>query len=329
VVWTQGAEFLYGWSPEEAQGRSAHDLLKTRFPEPLEAINERLEELGEWQGELTHQTKDGRTLTVASHWVLHSHDHGAAPHVIEVNNDISEMKSVQSALERANVELASFAYEVAHDIQSPLRRINSFAELLSNSLGTAPLETQKATLKTILEGADTLHQLINSLLQYATAESAPEDPETVPLDRVLEQVGRNLQPLMEETGAQLSWDPLPEVVGRSARLLRVLQNLVTNAVKYGRRGIIPAVHVWAESQPGEWVVHVRDNGIGIDSRFTEKVFAPLKRLHGPEIRGVGLGLAICKRIVEGEGGRIWVDSTPGEGSTFHFTLPDRPSAPDR
>jgi signal transduction histidine kinase len=171
--------------------------------------------------------------------------------------------------------------------------------------------------------------LINSLLQYATAESAPEDPETVPLDRVLEQVGRNLQPLMEETGAQLSWDPLPEVVGRSARLLRVLQNLVTNAVKYGRRGITPAVHVWAEREPGEWVVHVRDNGIGIDSRFTEKVFAPLKRLHGPEIRGAGLGLAICKRIVEGEGGRIWVDSTPGDGSIFHFTLPDRPSAPDR
>ncbi|HZQ52436.1 MAG TPA: PAS domain S-box protein [Bryobacteraceae bacterium] len=323
VEWTRGSEFLYGWSSEEAQGRRTHDLLQTRFPEPLENINQRLLEFGEWQGELTHRTKDGKTITVASHWVLHSRNHGTAPHVIEVNNDISEMKSVHAALERANAELSSFAYEVAHDIQSPLRRINNFAELLSNSLGTAPLETQKHLLSTILESAETLNQLISSLLQYATVASVPEDLETVPLDEMLNQVRRNLQPLLEETEAQLSWDPLPEVVGHSARLLRLLQNLVGNAVKYSRPGIPPLVHIWAERHKEECVIHVRDNGMGIDPRFAEAVFTPLKRLHGPEIKGSGLGLAICKRIVEGRGGRIWVDSTPGEGSTFHFTWPAR------
>lgn len=323
-VWTRGAEFLYGWSPEEARGRRTHDLLQTRFPEPLENIDAHLLHFGEWQGELTHKTKHGRTVTVASHWVLHSRDHEMPAHVIEVNNNISEMKSVQAALERANAELSSFAFEVAHDIQSPLRRINNFAEVLSNSLGTAPLETQRGLLDTVLEGANTLHQLINSLLEYATVESVPDDLETVSLDGILKRVRRNLQPLIEETRAELSWDALPEVVGHSARLLRLFQNLVANAIKYARPGIPPVVQVWAECYAGEWLVHVQDNGIGIEPGLTEKAFAPLKRLHGPEIKGTGLGLAICKRIVEAAGGRIWVDSTPGEGSTFHFSLPVRP-----
>lgn len=323
-VWARGAEFLYGWSAEQARGRRTHDLLQTRFPEPLENINQRLLEFGEWQGELAHKTKDGRTVTVASHWVLHSRDHEMPAHVIEVNNDISEMKLAQAALERANAELSSFAFEVAHDIQSPLRRINNFAQVLSNSLGTAPLETQRSLLDTVQEGANTLHQLINSLLQYATLESVPDDLETVSLNGVLERVRRNLQPLIEEKRADLSWGTLPEVVGHSARLLRLLQNLVANAIKYSRPDVPPVVNVRAEWRPGEWLVHVQDNGIGIEPALTEKVFAPLKRLHGPEIKGTGLGLAICKRIVEAAGGRIWVDSTPGEGSVFHFTLPRRP-----
>jgi len=328
LVWTQGAEFFYGWSPEEARGQRTHDLLKSEFQEPLEKINERLLELGEWQGELRHTTKHGRKVTVASHWVLHTSLDSNVRRVIEVNNDISEVKSIQAELEetntklqRANAELTSFAYEVAHDIQSPLRNISTFAELLSRSLGTTSLERQRDLLGQVLQSSSNLRELIADLLQYATVETGQEEIEAVSLDATLEQVGSSLRTAIAAAHADLSWGGMPTVRGHSVRLFRLFQNLISNAIKYARPGVPPVVHVTAERHGRNWLIHVKDNGIGIDAEHSEQVFIPLKRLHGPEISGSGLGLAICRRIAEGEGGRIWVDSTPGLGSTFHVALP--------
>jgi PAS domain S-box-containing protein len=321
-TWNTGVEKLLGYTESEFLEQPFENL----FTPEDRAAGIPAQELaaaastGRGLDERWHLRKDG-TAFFAEGMITPIQSDGTILGFTKIMRDATERQSVQAALERANAELSSFAYEVAHDIQSPLRRINNFAELLSNSLGTAPLETQKHLLNAVLESAETLNQLISSLLQYATVASVPEDLETVPLDEILNQVRRNLQPLLEETRAELSWDPLPEVVGHSARLLRLLQNLVGNAVKYGRPGIPPLVHISAERHQDGCVIHVQDNGMGIDPRFAEAVFTPLKRLHGPEIKGSGLGLAICKRIVEGRGGRIWVDSTPGEGSTFHFTWP--------
>ncbi len=207
LIWTQGAEFLYGWSPEEAKGRCSHDLLQTEFSEPLETINRRLLELGEWQGELTHTTKNGKRITVASHWVVHWRAGDEAVRVIEVNNDISDVKAIQGALEeanakfeRANAELASFAYEVAHDIKSPLRGIGSFAEMLSKHLGSGSLETQRKLLDNVLRSTDKLKQLIDSLLQYATVENDPEGAQAVPFEEILKRVRDDLTAMIEETG---------------------------------------------------------------------------------------------------------------------------------
>lgn len=321
-TWNTGVEKLLGYTESEFLEQPFENLFTAEDREAGIPAQELAAAASTGRGldERWHLRKDGSTF-FAEGMITPIQNNGSILGFTKIMRDATEQKSVQGALERANAELSSFAYEVAHDIQSPLRRINNFAELLSNSLGTAPLEAQKNLLNAILDSAGTLNRLISSLLQYATVASVPEDLETVPLDGILKQVRRNLQPLIEETKAELNWDPLPEVVGHSARLLRLLQNLVGNAVKYSRPGIPPNVHVSAECCPGEWVIHVKDNGIGIDPRFAGAVFTPLKRLHGPEIKGTGLGLAICKRIVEGRGGRIWVDSTPGEGSTFHFTWP--------
>lgn len=327
-TWNSGVETVLGYTESEFL-EQPFEILFTAEDREAGIPGQELAaaaSTGRGLDERWHLRKDGSAF-FAEGMITPIQNDGSILGFTKIMRDATERKSVQAALERANAELSSFAYEVAHDIQSPLRRINNFAELLSNSLGTAPLEVQKNLLDAVLESAETLNQLIGSLLQYATVASVPEDLETVPLDGILKRVRHNLQPLIEEKRAELVWDALPEVVGHPARVLRLLQNLVGNAVKYGRPGVPPVVTIRAERHAEEWVIHVRDNGMGIDPRFAETVFTPLKRLHGPEIKGTGLGLAICKRIVEGRGGRIWVDSTLGEGSTFHFTWPDQSSAP--
>src|SRR5438309_6382646 len=252
VVWTQGAEFLYGWSPEQALGRCSHDLLKTEFPEPLEDINQRLLNLGDWQGELTHTTRDGRTITVASHWMSHTTPGRNSVRVIEVNNDISELKSIQAALEesnarfrRVNAELASFAYEVAHDIRTPLRGITIFAELLSRNLDAGQQEVQRSLVDNLLESTHSLGKLIESLLEYATVENVADRTVLVPLESILAEVRSHLSTSIEESNATLNWDSLPAVRSHPGRLVRLFQNLIANAINYARPGVAPVVHISA------------------------------------------------------------------------------------
>lgn len=331
TVWTQGAEFLYGWSRSEAVGGRTHELLRTEFPESLQSINERLLEEGEWQGELTHATKEGKTVKVASHWAVHAREQDSdGVSVIEVNNDITALQATQAELEetnrklaRANAELVSFAYEVAHDVKAPLRGLSGFAALLSRTLDSSFAEQHKELLEKILQSSSKLEELIDALLEYATAGDKAGYIQPVALEQTIKQVQSNLSTVMAEAGASLSWGALPVVRAHPVRVLRLLQNLIGNAIKYARTGISPVVRLSAKRLNDQWQIDVEDNGIGIKPEDRETIFVPLKRLHGAEIDGAGLGLAICKRIVEGEGGRIWISSVPGAGSTFHFTIPDQ------
>ncbi len=322
VRWTQGAVALYGWTMEEAYGRKTYDLLQTGFPEPLDDIHAHLLQRGDWQGELTHITKDGHQIHVASHWVLHYDQTQNLMHVIEVNNDVSAMKRIQQELEQANTALSSFAYEVAHDIQAPLRGMATSAELLRRSQRLTLDGAEQDLLKTMVESSSKLGQLVTSLLQYATADTKQEQVEQVSLRALLDEVAAHLGPALAESGAEIDYGALPVISGHPARLLQLFQNLISNAVKYRRTGVRPQIQIAAEREGSGWLIRVKDNGLGIEHCYVEKVFAPLRRLHGPEISGTGLGLAICKRIVESEGGTIWVDSEPGHGSTFCFTLPE-------
>lgn len=327
LLWTQGAEFLYGWSKEEALGRRTHDLLRTKFPAPLSTINDSLLNAGEWQGELLHTTKEGRTVSVASHWMLRPRGDEHA-HVIEVNNDVSalrglhaELQKVNAKLERAVSELASFAYEVAHDIQAPLRGITGLAELVAGKLQGTVSEEDSELLGSIVHSSRKLKNLVDSLLQYASVESMPNDVEPFGLDDILREVRSNLADMIEAASAEVTWEAMPTVYGHRVRILRLLQNLVSNAIKYARPNVPAVIRISAKRVPDEWRIDVEDNGAGIPANMREKIFAPLTRLHGAEIPGSGLGLAICKRVAEGEGGRIWVDSVVGQGSVFHVTIP--------
>ena len=234
-----------------------------------------------------------------------------------------ELAVANRKLNRANRELEQFAYSAAHDLQEPLRMIGIYSQLLQTTY-SGKLDTQADTyIGYCVEGARRMDRLIKDLLDYARAAGVEEEyPRTnVDLNAVLATVLANLEGARQESGGEITAGELPVVLAESTGIQQVLQNLVGNAIKYRRADVKPQVHLSAASHDGEWLISVSDNGIGIEPRYLDEVFGLFKRLSRNPSSGTGLGLAICRRIVENHGGRIWVESKPGEGSTFSFTLP--------
>jgi PAS domain S-box-containing protein len=219
------------------------------------------------------------------------------------------------ALARSNEDLERFAYVASHDLQEPLRMVTSYGQLLERRHAALP-DQAREYLHFMVDGGQRAQTLIRDLLSLARLDSHAQSRQAVPLEAVLAQVMGQLQLRVQETGAVVTHDLLPSVKADATQMGQLLLNLVGNALKF-RSAVPPQVHVGAE----------RDNGIGIDQKFFERVFVMFQRLHlRSEHEGTGIGLAICKKIVEGHGGRIGVASTPGQGSTFWFTLPDSPEA---
>jgi signal transduction histidine kinase len=224
-------------------------------------------------------------------------------------------------LERRNKELEDFAYVASHDLQEPLRIIASYLQLLSRRYDDKLDDDGRRFISYAVDGATRMRDLINDLLSYSRLGTrglpfAPTDCE-----EVLQDVLDNLQLVIEENSAVITHDPLPTVKGDTHQLMQLLQNLLSNAVKFhGEES--PRIHLTAQRQNGFWQFSVRDNGIGIDPQFFERIFVIFQRLHAKgEYPGTGIGLAICRKIVERHNGRIWVESQPGQGTTFYFTLP--------
>jgi signal transduction histidine kinase len=225
------------------------------------------------------------------------------------------------ALQRSNEDLQQFAYVVSHDLKEPLRMVGSYTELLRRKYQGRLEADADEYINFAVDGVKRMQALINDLLEYSRAGDEQENhPELVDANQVLDNVLLNLQPRIEEAGAEVTRDNLPSVLTHPTWLTQVLQNLVGNALKY-RADRPPQVHVGAKQSERETVFLVRDNGIGIDAKYRDQVFGIFKRLHGHEFEGTGIGLAMCKKIVERAGGRIWFESKAGEGSTFFFTLP--------
>jgi len=224
-------------------------------------------------------------------------------------------------LSRMNEELRQFAYVASHDLQEPLRTIGSYAQLLSRRY-KGQLDTDADDfIQYMVGGVNRMHTLLNDMLAYSRVNETYGRPlDLVNLEVVLGTALLNLDFSIRESGAEITHDPLPTVNCDDVQLTQVFQNLVGNAIKY-RGGSVPKIHISAERRGDEWTIGVRDNGIGIKSEYQDRIFGIFKRLHGRELPGTGMGLAICKRIIDRHGGRIWVESEPGHGSTFWFTLP--------
>ena len=225
-------------------------------------------------------------------------------------------------LERSNTELQQFAYIASHDLQEPLRAVSGYLQLIRKRYEGKLDKDADEFIAFAVDGASRMQALIEGLLDYSRVgthgkEFAPTDSEAA-----LKQAEQNLKAAIEESGAEITHDPLPTVTGDDVQLTELLQNLVANAIKFHRPDEPPRIHVSAEQKDGEWVFSVKDNGIGIAREDTERLFRIFTRLHArDEYEGTGIGLAVCKRIVERHGGRIWVESEPGKGSTFYFTIP--------
>ncbi len=228
-------------------------------------------------------------------------------------------------LARSNADLQQFAYITSHDLQEPLRTMSNFSQLLMRRLDGQLDSEGREFLGYIVSGAQRMKILMDSLLSYSSvvnAETALLEP--VSLETALHWATANLQTALAETDAVVTHDALPTIQADQVLLVQLLQNLIGNGIKYRKPGRVPHIHLSTEQQDRSCVVAVQDNGIGVEAEHFERIFGVFKRLHGTEIPGAGMGLAICKRIVEKHSGRIWVDSTPGEGSTFYVALPCEP-----
>ncbi len=235
---------------------------------------------------------------------------------------LKELKQAEAELQRSNAELEQFAYVASHDLREPLRMVITFTHMLRQRYSGRFDDQADQMLHFAADGASRMQGLINDLLTYSRVGRRGNAFQWVDCSEVLKTVLNNLQANIDESGISITTHSLPTVWADSSQLVQLFQNLINNAVKY-RGEETPEVQIGAERQENEWLFWVRDNGIGFDRKHAERIFLIFQRLHTREAYpGTGIGLAICKKIVERHGGRIWVDSMPEKGSTFYFTLPN-------
>jgi light-regulated signal transduction histidine kinase (bacteriophytochrome) len=258
------------------------------------------------------------------HMGIFKPERNAAGHVdrwVGVGIDIHDRREAEAALRRANAALEQFAYAAAHDLQEPVRNVSLYAQLLARSNQNRLDADGAQYLKLTMECANQMQKLIKDLLAYTQAVDDPNSGRrSCDAEQVLQTVVQNLSAAIELADAVVTHDPLPEVGVVAAHLTQLLQNLVSNAIKY-RSQRRPHVHISAQRENTEWFFTVEDNGEGIPAEHYRRIFQVFKRLHGRDIPGTGIGLAICERVVTHYGGRIYVESAPGQGTRFRFTVP--------
>jgi len=241
--------------------------------------------------------------------------------LIERERAEENLHQATANLERSNTELQQFAYIASHDLNEPLRMITSYLQLLEERSKDKLDSQAREFIGFALDGAHRMQALITDLLAYSRVEAKGTAFEEIDCEQVFETALQNLRVAVDENKATVEHQRLPKVRGDRVQLTQVFQNLVGNALKF-HGAAAPRIHVGANRHNGEWIFSVRDNGIGINPKDFQRIFVIFQRLHArQEYSGTGMGLAICKRIVERHGGRIWVESGPQKGSTFFFTLP--------
>ena len=233
----------------------------------------------------------------------------------------TELAEQAKVLRRTNAELQQFAYISTHDLREPLRKVRSYTELLERRYQGQLDEKADKYINYIVSGATRMQTLITDLLAYLKVGDDKLSFQLIDLNQILTNVLNDLDILIQENTAVITHDSLPTVEADPTQMTHLLQNLLSNAIKF-RRDEPPAIHIGAERQNGEWLFAVSDNGIGLEEQFAERIFVIFQRLYTKErYPGTGIGLAICKKVIENHNGRIWLESQPGQGTTFYFTLP--------
>jgi two-component system CheB/CheR fusion protein len=310
-------------SPEETEGRLIYDLGNGQWniPKLRELLENILPAHSTFRDfEVTHDFEHvGRKVMLLNATEIFNPNAQARTILLAIE-DATDRKQAEEALRATNAELQHFAYALTHDLQEPLRMVVNFTELLGQEYaGKLGPEADKFIAYSV-EGALRIEALLKALLAYWEVTERHDGFGPVDCGAVLAKALWNLQAAVAQSGAAVTSAALPTVIGEEVLLMQVFQNLISNSIKY-RGTAAPEIHVSAEKDREGWLFAVRDNGIGIDPLDTERVFGMFKRLHGSEIPGTGIGLALCKKLVERQGGRIWVESEVGKGATFKFTIP--------
>jgi PAS domain S-box-containing protein len=320
-----------GYSREELLGRNAMELIAEKDRERLmELMMQNISEGGGTENlECAFIVKGGKEIEVESSSSMLYDGDGNAVGFITISRDITERKRMQEQinrmvddLKRSNAELEQFAYVASHDLQEPLRMISSYTQLLARRYkGKLEAEADEF-IEFAVDGASRMQTMIQALLTYSRVGTRGKPPEPTDCDTVLALATKNLQTALEESGAEVTNDPLPTVMADDVQMVQLFQNLIGNGIKFQGEGVRPHVQVSVEDQGDEWLFSFKDNGIGIDPEYKERIFVIFQRLHNKQsYKGTGIGLSVCKKIVERHGGRIWVESELGEGATFYFTIP--------
>lgn len=281
--------------------------------------------------EKQYQRKDGtRVWILVSKAILLPEEDKVLAFVMEITERKQaeeELRRLMEELKRSNAELEQFAYVASHDLQEPLRTVAGMVQLLQQRYQGQLDDRADEYIQHAVNGTVRMQTLINDLLVLSRVNRRGRQFERIESGEALQIALDNLAIAIRDSGAVITHDPMPALDGDETQLAQVFQNIIGNAIKF-RGAQVPAVHIGANRSDGGWLFSIRDNGIGIEAQYFERIFAPFQRLHTrQEYLGNGIGLAICKKIVERHGGRIWVESTPGQGSVFFFTLPDVPRQP--
>jgi PAS domain S-box-containing protein len=321
VSWNRGAQQLFGYSEHEAVGRPVLMLVPDRLAdEERRMLAQVRDQKRSALFETLRRRKDGSEVEVSVQLSPILNVAGEVVGESSITRDITESRRRAKELQRSNAELEQFAYVASHDLQEPLRMVANYTELLARRYQGQLDEKADKYIHYASDGARRMQRLVSDLLAYSRVGSQGQPLEPTSSQMTMQDVLKGLQQVVRETGARLEFHDLPTVMADPGQLHQLLQNLVSNAIKF-RREEAPHIVVTAIPDGAQWSFSVSDNGIGLEQRFAERIFQMFQRLHERgRYEGSGIGLAICKRIVERHGGRIWVESTPDVGSTFHFTL---------
>ncbi|MEE9376899.1 MAG: PAS domain S-box protein [Candidatus Lokiarchaeia archaeon] len=324
---------ILGYERDEIIGKTPFDLMPSQEAERVGQIFQKIIDIQEPFNALENINihKDGHNVVLETSGVPIFDFNRNFLGYRGIDRDITvrkaaeeNLRNLMEDLKRSNAELEQFAYVASHDLQEPLRMIASFTQLLEQRYKDKIDEDANDFINFIMEGASRMQGLINDLLAFSRVGTGGKPFKATDINEIIRDVKDNLKKLMEESNATITNDPLPAIIADKAQLTQLFQNLISNAIKFHRKGIPPNVHITGEVKKNKWIFSVQDNGIGIEKENFNRIFVIFQRLHKRnEYSGTGIGLAICKKIIQRHRGKIWVDSDPNKGSTFYFSIPRR------